>query len=126
MDNASEEFKYNTPETKEAYFYRKTYSEIYPNRGETVSEWVPQTGWGDVKKDPSGRVQSAHNILPESVNTAKESLTAKEPKDPKDSEVKKINIVKSEKIKTSNIKIHKDDKSLLDMITHERCMGFMT
>jgi asparagine synthase (glutamine-hydrolysing) len=133
LDNASVEFKYNTPETKEAYFYRKTYSEIYPNRDETVSEWIPQTGWGDVKKDPSGRVQTAHTIEESANLSNKKSITdalnnftdESVVGAPDDTYVKKINIVKSDKINTSSIKIRKDDKSS-DMVTHERCMGFMT
>lgn len=137
LDSAPEEFKYNTPETKESYFYRKTYNDIFPNRCKTVSEWIPQTGWGNVNKDPSGRVQSAHTIdssnSPNSPNSSDplqpEPIVIKDIKESKlhdeeDNSIKKINIKKGERKNTSDIQISKCEKTD-DLKTHERCMGFM-
>jgi asparagine synthase (glutamine-hydrolysing) len=62
MKLATELYPYNTPKTKEAYLYRQTFEEFYPNARacETVSAWVPQTNWEGVSADPSGRAQGAH------------------------------------------------------------------
>eukprot|EP01111_Echinosteliopsis_oligospora_P011012 TRINITY_DN3531_c0_g1_i2.p1 TRINITY_DN3531_c0_g1~~TRINITY_DN3531_c0_g1_i2.p1 ORF type:complete len:555 (+),score=168.61 TRINITY_DN3531_c0_g1_i2:79-1743(+) len=52
----SETFPYDTPDTKEAYFYRKIFETMYADKStrESVSHWVPT--WG-ASKDPSGRAQ---------------------------------------------------------------------
>ena len=60
FSNASKEYEYNTPQTKEDYYYRKIFEEYYP-RCEKISEyWVPNTDWEGVKADPSGRAQGVH------------------------------------------------------------------
>lgn len=147
LDNASDKYPYNTPETKEAYYYRKIFSEIYPNREKSVKEWVPQIGWGNVGKDPSGRVQIAHD---EDYNMAKsthinvqveysKSLSAHAsmpvpeieatitPKLEKDENIKSITIDK----KTKQTKKTKSDISISkskekepsnDLKTQERCL----
>ncbi|KAI5169976.1 asparagine synthase (glutamine-hydrolyzing) [Pancytospora epiphaga] len=57
---AGELFSYNTPDTKEAFYYRKIYHEMFGNAGEkTVMKWIPKKEWG-CPTDPSGRVQKVH------------------------------------------------------------------
>ena len=53
-------FEYNTPHTKEGYYYRCVFDEMFGRVGETtVKSWVPRTDWG-CSSDPSGRKQRAH------------------------------------------------------------------
>lgn len=56
----SELFKHNTPETKEAYLYRKIYTNFYSHKSceKLVQKWVPK--WQE-NKDPSGRANHVHN-----------------------------------------------------------------
>lgn len=56
---ASERFPYNTPETKEAYYYRCIFEKFYPQESamKTVKKWVPK--W-QKSTDPSGRVCDIH------------------------------------------------------------------
>lgn len=58
---ASKSFPHNTPATKEAFFYRKLFTEMFPGEcfAKTVMKWVPRTDWG-CSADPSGRAQSVH------------------------------------------------------------------
>lgn len=53
-------FPYNTPETKEAFYFRKIFDKLFPHKSSqyTVKKWVPK--WS-TSNDPSGRVQSVHN-----------------------------------------------------------------
>jgi asparagine synthase (glutamine-hydrolysing) len=53
------EFPYNSPTTKEAYFYRSVFHKYYPqtSAAQTVRKWIPK--WQD-NLDPSGRANSAH------------------------------------------------------------------
>lgn len=46
----------DTPDTKEAFYYRQIFAEIFPEEStaQTVSHWTPT--WG-ASKDPSGRSQ---------------------------------------------------------------------
>jgi asparagine synthase (glutamine-hydrolysing) len=56
---AKERFPDDTPSTKEAYFYRNMFEQMFPepsSRG-SVAHWVPT--WG-ASKDPSGRAQVVH------------------------------------------------------------------
>jgi asparagine synthase (glutamine-hydrolysing) len=57
-------FPLNTPTTKEAFFYRKIFHELFPNpsAAATVQLWVPT--WS-VNKDPSGRAQVVHQSTTE-------------------------------------------------------------
>lgn len=59
MDTAKERFPYNTPSTKEAYFYRDVFHKYYPqvSAAQTVRKWIPK--WQE-NLDPSGRANSAH------------------------------------------------------------------
>lgn len=59
---AGEKYPYNTPTTKEAYYYRKIFEEHFPRARaeETVSTWVPRIDWG-CDADPSGRSQGVHD-----------------------------------------------------------------
>jgi len=128
MDNASEVFKYNTPETKEAYLYRKIFEEIYPERNQTIKEWIPQIGWGDVSKDPSGRVQNAHNpnIHIDYEDNNKDTCLEPEPLHVmkiESSEYKNIKLDKSTNKSNANNKNKINIKKNID--THERCLSFM-
>lgn len=59
MEQASGRFPYNTPLTKEAYFYRDIFHRHYPqtSAAQTVRKWIPK--WQD-NLDPSGRANAAH------------------------------------------------------------------
>lgn len=59
MDKAKERFPYNTPATKEAYFYRDIFHKYYPqvSAAQTVRKWIPK--WQE-NLDPSGRANAAH------------------------------------------------------------------
>jgi len=52
-------FPINPPQTKEAYWYRTMFVEMFPEEesAKTVMSWVPT--WG-ASKDPSGRAQKVH------------------------------------------------------------------
>lgn len=50
----------NTPDTKEALYYRIIFDELFPGRASTFKKWVPMTEWEGVGADPSGRAQSVH------------------------------------------------------------------
>ena len=52
-------YPYNTPDTKEAYYYRKIFEEYYPGRAEWIREiWRPL--WSDTT-EPSATALSIHN-----------------------------------------------------------------
>lgn len=59
LEAASERFPYNTPTTKEAYFYRDLFHKHYPqlSAAQTVRKWIPK--WQE-NTDPSGRANAAH------------------------------------------------------------------
>lgn len=59
MEKATTLFPYNTPATKEAYFYRTIFHKYYPqvSAAQTVRKWIPK--WQE-NQDPSGRANSAH------------------------------------------------------------------
>jgi asparagine synthase (glutamine-hydrolysing) len=59
LEKAAELFSYNTPTTKEAYFYRTIFHKHYPqlSAAQTVRKWIPK--WQE-NQDPSGRANSAH------------------------------------------------------------------
>ncbi|MGY5848265.1 asparagine synthase B [Salegentibacter sp. HM20] len=59
MEAASEKYPYNTPATKEAYFYREIFAEHFPQEcaAKTVKRWVPK--W-QADLDPSGRANTSH------------------------------------------------------------------
>ncbi len=53
-------FEYNTPTTKEGYYFREIFEEYYPNCERVSEYWIPNTEWEGVKADPSGRAQGVH------------------------------------------------------------------
>jgi asparagine synthase (glutamine-hydrolysing) len=59
LGKASELFPYNTPATKEAYYYRSIFHKFYPQESaaQTVRKWIPK--W-QANTDPSGRANAAH------------------------------------------------------------------
>ena len=59
LESASLLFPYNTPTTKEAYYYRTIFYKYYPqsSASETVRKWIPK--WQE-NQDPSGRANAAH------------------------------------------------------------------
>ncbi len=59
LENASVEFPYNSPTTKEAYYYRTIFHKYYPqiSAAQTVRKWIPK--WQE-NQDPSGRANEAH------------------------------------------------------------------
>ncbi|NNT72777.1 asparagine synthase B [Flavobacterium sp. IMCC34852] len=59
MEQAAALFPYNTPATKEAYYYRTIFHKYYPqvSAAQTVRKWIPK--WQE-NQDPSGRANSAH------------------------------------------------------------------
>uniref|UniRef100_A0A1B0DBU3 Asparagine synthetase [glutamine-hydrolyzing] n=1 Tax=Phlebotomus papatasi TaxID=29031 RepID=A0A1B0DBU3_PHLPP len=61
LEKAQEIFPINTPATKEAFFYRQIFQEIFPTEtfSSTVMNWIPRTDWG-CSPDPSGRAQAVH------------------------------------------------------------------
>ncbi|GAB0096862.1 Asparagine synthetase [Sergentomyia squamirostris] len=61
FQQAKELFPINTPATKEAFFYRQIFNEMFPAEtfANTVMKWVPRTDWG-CSADPSGRAQAVH------------------------------------------------------------------
>lgn len=59
FSQAEKKFPINPPQTKEAYWYRTMFVEMFPEdeSAKTVMSWVPT--WG-TSKDPSGRAQKVH------------------------------------------------------------------
>lgn len=59
MESAEERFPYNTPATKEAYYYRSVFHKHFPqlSASQTVRKWIPK--WQE-NTDPSGRANAAH------------------------------------------------------------------
>jgi asparagine synthase (glutamine-hydrolysing) len=72
LDNAQQEFQYNTPNTKEAYFYRTIFNTYYPqiSAAQTVRKWIPK--WQE-NQDPSGRANAAH--VQADIEIAKSNVT---------------------------------------------------
>ena len=59
LQQAGEKFPYNTPTTKEAYWYRTLFHKHFPQQSaaQTVRKWIPK--WQE-NTDPSGRSNAAH------------------------------------------------------------------
>jgi asparagine synthase (glutamine-hydrolysing) len=59
MVNAARRYPYNTPDTKEAYYFRKIFEKFFPGEAtaRTVLKWIPK--W-QTNTDPSGRVADHH------------------------------------------------------------------
>lgn len=73
LEAAAEIFPYNTPTTKEAYYYRSIFHKYYPqlSAAQTVRKWIPK--WQE-NQDPSGRANAAH--VQADVEIAKAIITA--------------------------------------------------
>lgn len=58
---AARTYQFNTPSTKEAYYYRSVFEELFPGEtyARTVMRWIPRMDWG-CSEDPSGRAQHIH------------------------------------------------------------------
>lgn len=54
-------YPFNTPQTKEAFYYRTLFEELFPaeSYAHTVTRWLPRLDWG-CNQDPSGRAQTVH------------------------------------------------------------------
>lgn len=62
FEMASQIYPFNTPLSKEGFYYRRLFEEMFPHEAcaRTVkSLWVPRTDWG-CSADPSGRAQKVH------------------------------------------------------------------
>ena len=46
--------------SKEEYYYKKIYNEMFPE-DIGIKRWIPRTDWDGVGYDPSGRAQGVHN-----------------------------------------------------------------
>ena len=59
LEKAATLYPYNTPLTKEAYFYRSIFHKHFPQTAaaQTVRKWIPK--WQE-NQDPSGRANAAH------------------------------------------------------------------
>jgi len=59
LETAKELYPYNTPTTKEAYYYRSIFHKYYlqTSAAQTVRKWIPK--WQE-NLDPSGRANAAH------------------------------------------------------------------
>ena len=73
LENVVKEFPYNSPTTKEAYFYRTIFHKYYPqlSAAQTVRKWIPK--WQE-NQDPSGRANAAH--VQADIEIAKATTTA--------------------------------------------------
>ncbi|KAK6059098.1 asparagine synthase [Cooperia oncophora] len=60
FSKAEELFPYNTPHSKEAFYMRKLFHEMFPsdNAAKTVRRWIPK--W-QASQDPSGRASLVHD-----------------------------------------------------------------
>ena len=59
LETAKDLFPFNTPLTKEAFYYRSIFHKFYPqtSAAQTVRKWIPK--WQE-NQDPSGRANAAH------------------------------------------------------------------
>jgi asparagine synthase (glutamine-hydrolysing) len=75
MEAAEERFPYNTPATKEAYFYRSIFHKHFPqvSAAQTVRKWIPK--WQE-NTDPSGRANAAHVQADTYIAQLKAEITA--------------------------------------------------
>lgn len=73
---ASQRFPYNTPDTKEAFLFRKLFEKSFPQEAaaKTVLKWIPK--W-QKNTDPSGRVADAHVEKIDDIQSKKDQQTGK-------------------------------------------------
>ncbi|RUS22336.1 asparagine synthase [Endogone sp. FLAS-F59071] len=71
FEEAAERWPFDTPQTKEAYWYREIFEQWFPQNActESVVRWIPREDWG-CPADPSGRAQKVHEAAYE--NSAEE------------------------------------------------------
>jgi len=62
FDKRAERWPHDTPQTKEAFWYRLEFEKWFPEKActESIVRWVPRLDWG-CSADPSGRAQKVHN-----------------------------------------------------------------
>lgn len=62
FDQRSTRWPEDTPDTKEAYWYRDVFEHYFPQNActKSVVRWIPKMEWG-CSTDPSGRAQKFHN-----------------------------------------------------------------
>jgi len=62
MKTAAKRWPRDTPQTKEAYWYRHQFEKLFPQEvcTESVVRWIPRADWG-CPSDPSGRAQKVHS-----------------------------------------------------------------
>lgn len=62
FSQAEKLYSFNTPKTKEAFYYRALFEEMFPGEAyaRTVYRWTPRIDWG-CAQDPSGRAQKIHS-----------------------------------------------------------------
>lgn len=61
FEKAAELYPINPPVSKEGFYYRQIFEELFPNKAclSTVKLWIPRQDWG-ASSDPSGRAQKVH------------------------------------------------------------------
>ncbi|KAF7493406.1 Asparagine synthetase [glutamine-hydrolyzing] 2 [Sarcoptes scabiei] len=61
FSNRTERWPEDTPQTKEAYWYREIFEMHFPQKAcvKSVVRWIPRSDWG-CPTDPSGRAQKIH------------------------------------------------------------------
>ncbi|MFM7896483.1 MAG: asparagine synthase-related protein, partial [Flavobacterium sp.] len=71
FEKAKQFFPYNTPVTKEAFYYRRIFHKHFPQESaaQTVRKWIPK--WQE-NQDPSGRANAAHVKADVSIAVEKE------------------------------------------------------
>ena len=70
MQTAATKYPFNTPATKEAYFYREIFNGYFPQESaaRSVKKWIPK--W-QKDLDPSGRASSTHVAQTSFIETEK-------------------------------------------------------
>ncbi|KAJ8520425.1 hypothetical protein ONZ45_g2747 [Pleurotus djamor] len=70
LAGASQRWPDGTPETKEAYYLREVFDNLFPLKAaaETAVRWIPRGDWG-CAADPSGRSVKIHNSAYEIVDS---------------------------------------------------------
>lgn len=70
MKHPKPEWGADIPHTKEAYFYRVMFDELFPSKAaaSTVMRWIPKAEWG-CAEDPSGRYAKIDQIIHTSYRT---------------------------------------------------------
>jgi len=69
FDNRDQRWLDNAPDTKEAYFIRQIFDDLFPTKAaaSTAVRWIPRGDWG-CASDPSGRSVGIHLAAYETIN----------------------------------------------------------